>query len=335
MIVPSFPAGTATSIGSLPHADPAAAVAFVLDRLPGLPAAPSLPCRSPLESMVAQAAWGIVGVDVGADGSLVVDPGRLDPAAPLGDPTLAGEPFVALRAFLDAVTNRNGPIKLQLTGPVTLALALHRAGAPLELALDVAGAAVRNRASALLDLAERGAPAAGWLVFVDEPGLASAALAIAAPPVDRVLDLVSGALAALEPRAVTGLHCCGHADWRALIQAGPQVLSLPVDAGIDGAAGALGAFVDRGGWVAWGTVPTEGPVGTDAGRWWRRLSALWCDLVRAGCDPVRLRQQALITPVCGLALHGTTQAELICDLTTQVADRLADQTLGVRLSVGA
>src|SRR5690606_32294541 len=63
-------AGTSTSIGSLPHADPHEAAALVLERQPRLPAAPSLPNRSGVERMIAQAAWGIPGVEVLADGSL-------------------------------------------------------------------------------------------------------------------------------------------------------------------------------------------------------------------------------------------------------------------------
>src|SRR3546814_13182483 len=64
--------GVASSIGSLPNTDPRAAATFVLERQPRLPAAPSLPNRSGMERMVAQAAWGIAGVQVLADGSLAL-----------------------------------------------------------------------------------------------------------------------------------------------------------------------------------------------------------------------------------------------------------------------
>ena len=76
-------AGAVTSIGSLPHRDADSAAAFVLRHHPGLPAAPQLPRRSPLEGMVAQAARGIEGVRVAPDGSIHVDPAGLDPSAPV------------------------------------------------------------------------------------------------------------------------------------------------------------------------------------------------------------------------------------------------------------
>ena len=68
-----LPIGLATGIGSLPHEDPDEAAEFALDRQPRLPAAPSLPRRSPVEGMIPQAAWGIAGVEVLPDGSLLVD----------------------------------------------------------------------------------------------------------------------------------------------------------------------------------------------------------------------------------------------------------------------
>jgi hypothetical protein len=154
-------------------------------------------------------------------------------------------------------------------------------------------------------------------------------------PLDAV-DLASGALAAVEHHAITGLHCCGQADWRLLMQAGPQILSLPIDGGIELAAGATAAFLERGGWIAWGAVPTDRPVGESVDRLWRQLSLLWCTLVtEGGADAVRLRTQAMITPACGLWRHGIPQAEQVLGFTNRLAERLHDQAVGVRLQVGA
>lgn len=327
--------GLATSIGSLPHTDPVAAATFSLEQHPRLPAAPSLPNRSGTERMIAQAAWGIAGVTVLDDGSLEVDDAAIDPAAPLSDAGIDGEPFVGLRAFLGAVAGRRQPIKLQLTGPVTLGIALHSLGVPAPRAFAVAGAAVRARARSLLAAAQETAPMAPLVVFVDEPGL-TAAMAPGFPlDPNGTIDLVSSALAVIEPHAITGLHCCGEADWRVVLQAGPQILSVPVGMGVVEQAGTIGSFLDRGGRIAWGAVPTSGPLGATPDRLWQQLSAEWCGLTQGGCDPILLREQAIITPACGLANHGVAQAELVVGLTTQVARRLETQTLGMRLTVGA
>lgn len=332
--VVSLPVGVATGVGSLPHVDPGDAVEFVLRHSPRLPYAPSLPARSRREGMIAQAASGIAGITVTDQGSLVIDEATLDPEAPV-DPSLGGDAFGGLRALLTAVADRTGPLKVSLTGPVTLGVALHAAGLEAGLAFRLAGAAVRRRAGALIDLVEQRVPQADVVAFVDEPSLASVTRpGFPIAPIDAI-DLTSSALAALEPRALTALHCCGRADWRLLLQAGPGVLSLPADGGAEQAPGALADFMERGGWVAWGAVPTDRPVGSSVDRLWRQLSLRWCELVQAGCDPVRLRTQAMITPACGLAGHGVTQAERVMGFANRLAERLHDQAIGVRLSVGA
>lgn len=326
--------GTPTAVGSLPHTDRDEAVAFVLATLPELPAVPSLPALDPREGMVAQAAWGLAGVEVGPDGALLVDPAALDPEVPLGDPGLQGAPFATWRAFLAAVAGRTDPLKVQLTGPVTLARALHGAGVAPELAVRVAGPAVRARSRALHDAVRAVAPEAPLVAVLDEPGLVGGFPSGLADP-ETLIDLVSSALALWETRAVTGIHCCGETDWKALLQTGPRILSAPVGAAFAPGVGALAAFLERDGWVAWGAVPTDRPLGDSASHWWRQLSAQWCELVRAGCDPVRIRCQALVTPACGLALHQRPQAERVLELSRAVGDRIHDQLAGVRLSVGA
>jgi hypothetical protein len=216
-------------------------------------------------------------------------------------------------------------------------VALHAAGVSADVAFRVAGSAVRQRAAALVDYAGARVPEAQIVCFVDEPVLGSAMeTGFPIAPVDAI-DLASSALAAVEHGAISGLHCCAtDADWRLILQAGPQILSLPTDGGLQRAAGAFASFLDAGGWVAWGAVPTDRPIGTTVDRMWRQLNLLWSDLVTdGGCDPVLLRTQAMITPACGLARHGVTQAEQVVWFTNRLAERLHDQAIASRYSVGA
>jgi methionine synthase II (cobalamin-independent) len=327
--------GTASSIGSLPHRHVDAAVALAMAACPDLPAAPSLPGRDCREGMLAQGAWGLRGIEIGADGAIRLV-GDLDPDDPFtDDPGIDGPAFNALRAFLDANRHRAAPLKVQLTGPVTLGLALVEAGAPVDVAFATAGTAVAQRAEAMLEAALRMAPLAPQVAFVDEPGLVALSRPGFPLATDDALDLVSRALAAVEPFAVTGLHCCADTDWRLAMATGPQIVSLPVAPSIVEHAGALGVHLDRGGWVAWGAVPTSRPVGDSSDRLWRTLSDTWCELVQRGCDALRLREQALVTPECGLAGHDAVQAEHILALTVDLAERVRRQSFGVRLSVGA
>jgi methionine synthase II (cobalamin-independent) len=325
--------GAVTSIGSLPHRDADDAASFVVRHTGVLPAAPQLPRRSPLEGMIAQAARGIHGVTVKANGSLELDLGELDPAAPC-TPTFTGASHAGLLAFLSLVAGRTDPVKLQLAGPLTLGFALLDAGAPPELAFPVAAAAVRAEGAALLELVRRRLPAAPLVVFFDEPSLVRAAEL----PIDTedAVDILSSSLAAVENDAITGVHCCGPTDWRLVGAAGATVLSLPVDlVTASNAAPVLNAHLDRGGWVAWGVVPTHEPLGADADRLWRRLNSVWSELTQAGCDAVLLRTNSLVTPACGLAGHGVSQARLALQLASHVAVRVTDQAVATRLSAGA
>ena len=330
-----FQAGTATSIGSLPHRDADDAADFVLRHHPELPAAPQLPRRSPLEGMIAQAARGIHGVSVSPGGELTVDLAALDPAAPVLNP-LDGAGHAGLLAFLASVTGRAEPVKVQLTGPVTLGLALAESGAEPGLAFAVAEAAVRAHGRALLAVARRRVPDAPLVAFLDEPGLVRVGTDALPLAPERVIDLLSSALAVLEGEATTGVHCCGATDWRLVSAAGPTVLALPAsESALGDGAGAVVAHLDRDGWVAWGAVPTSEPLGTDVDRLWRRLTDLWCALVDAGADPIQLRSQAVVSPACGLAGHGVSQAGRALRLATRRGDRIRDQSVAARITVGA
>jgi hypothetical protein len=316
-----LPPALVTGIGALPHFDPGDAIEFVLRHSPGLPSAPALPARSRREGMIAQAATGIPGVDVLDDGSLDLHHAALDPEAPI-DTTFAGDAHVGLRAFLTAVADRDGPLKVSVTGPVTLGVALHAAGVDADLAFRLSVRAVRERSQALAAFVLRRVPQAQLVVFVDEPAMAE--LTERAFPIgpNEGVDLVSSVLAGLEPFGVTGLHCCRPTDWRLALGAGPDVLSVPVGAGLVAHTGTVADFVDRGGWLAWGAVPTDGPVGPTAERLWRHLADELDELVAGGADPELVHARAMVTPVCGLAHHGVTQAEQVMALTTAVAGRL-------------
>jgi hypothetical protein len=329
-------AGGVTSIGSLPHRDADAACEFVLKHSPGLPAAPQLPRRSALENMVAQAARGIPGVTVDRDGKVRVDRDALDPEAPI-TPMFDGAGHGGLLAFLSHAAGRTEPVKIQMTGPITLGCALVSAGVDAEIAFPIAASAVRAQGKALLELVHHRLPDAPVVAFLDEPGLVDVGEGRRVPLApDATIDLLSTGLAALEGVAVTGVHCCGPTDLRLVAAAGPDIIAIPAeDEIVLPAANLLTSHLERGGWVAWGAIPTSKPLGTDADRLWRKLSLVWCDLVQAGADPVLIRAQALVTPACGLAGHGVSQAARALRMTKTLSDRVADQAAATRLSVGA
>jgi hypothetical protein len=328
------PQGAATGIGSLPFTDARAAAALVLERMPELPFAPTLPQRDGAERALTQGFVGVQGVCIDADGTVDVDLGRLDPGAPV-HADIDHRAFTGFRAFLTEAAGRTGPVKWQFTGPLTLGLTLLRLGAPPRTAFDVAVGAVRAHLDHIHAAVAAALPDAAQVVFLDEPVMSTVLCPGFPLPPDAALDLVSGALAALEGRAFAGIHCCSEPDVAALVAAGPALVSVPVHPGLARSAGYLARFLERGGVIAWGAVPIDGPVGLTAERHWRELSALWCELVQGGCDAARLRRQSLVTPVCGLANHDPTMTLRVFDLLTDLSSRVVSQAVATRLSLGA
>jgi hypothetical protein len=333
-----FVSGMATAIGSLPHQDADAAAALVLRCIPELPAAPQLPNRSPLEGMIVQWARAIDGVDVAPDGSLSVR-ADLDVRADI-DPTFDPIAHGGLLAFLDAADAQPMPakrVKVQCAGPLTLAVALIDAGADSDTAFALGARAARLWSCALEDLVARRLPGAAVLCCFDEPALVKwdTTRELDADLVDRetATDLLSSALAA--PTCLTAVHVCGRGNLRLALDAGPRLVHFDVAAlDLDDAA-QLSRYLEGGGWVIWGAVPSDRPVGEHAAPIWRALLDTWCELTRRGCDPSRLRSQALVAPACGLAGHGVSQAERTLLLAREIGGRVHDHGAATKLAIGA
>ncbi|HEX5094574.1 MAG TPA: hypothetical protein VFX21_01110, partial [Acidimicrobiia bacterium] len=328
-------AGIATAIGSLPHSDAHAAAAAVLRCLPEFPAAPQLPNRCARENVISQWVHGIPGVESDSDGTLSIV-GAVDEHEAV-DTQFDRDVHGGLLAFLDATAALPRPparVKAQVTGPLTLGVALLRAGVPAERAFPLGARAARSWARAVESLFAERLPGSALVLFFDEPALVSWRDEDTAP-VDREVatDLLSTALAA--PGCTTGVHVCGAGDARLAMAAGPDVVHFAVDEFRFDDAISLGRFIDGGGWVAWGAIPTHGPIGEHPSPLWKGLLDIWCELTRRGLDPVRLRAQAVVAPACGLAGHGVSQAERAMLLARDLGNRVHDQAAATKLAVGA
>ncbi len=322
-------------VGSLPHRSVAAAVEFTMNHF-DLPVVPRLPRRSGAESLANQALVGVPGVEMGPYGTLAIDVARLDPDAPVVT-DLRSDAFGGFRGFLElAPPSVNGrTVKWQFVGPVTLGLTLARAGAPADVAFRVASNAVASHIAALGAALAEALPDSSQLVVFDEPLMVDLMATDFPLPPDVAADMLSAAMVAGQRFGAVGLHCCFDADWPSLLEAGPQVLSLPATEAVVGVAGHLDRFMDAGGRIAWGAVSTEGPIGVTATRSWHALSSLWCDLVKRGCDPGQLRSQSLLSPHRGLASYSPSVAEDICLSLRDISRRVADQASAAKLVLGA
>ncbi|MFL6130407.1 MAG: methionine synthase [Mycobacteriales bacterium] len=305
-----WPPGAATGIGSLPGTEPAEAVRIVLGELPELPHLPELPARGLGADMIGRGATLLVDlpVDVQPSGWRLVDrPGR--------DARRAADLLARdLDALEDAAHGSEAALKLQVTGPWTLAagLELHYGdkavsdpGAVRDLTQSLAEGIRRHVA----DVAGR-LPRARLVLQVDEPSVpmvrsgrvpTASGFGTLAAVEEAVVQtgLAEVLTAATEAGAVaTVLHCCARRPPIGLFRAaGARALSVDL-AQLDGADEELGAAVEAGVSLWPGVVPgTDAELG-DLGDTVRSVRRLWS---RLGFPPARLPGSVLPTPTCGLS----------------------------------
>jgi hypothetical protein len=230
-VLDRLPAWATTGVGSLPYDDVEEAVAHVVAAY-DVPFCPQLPRLE--GDMIAE--W------------LGADPRRCgwSPARDRERP----HAWSALLAELDRTPPAHGVVKLQVTGPATLACALERErGAPssrreaLVLAFELAAWLAANVADQVRALDERGLHA---LLVVDEPALH----VFGTEGVERAWD----PLRAIAP--AWGLHLCGPVPWDVVDRAEPGVLSFDLALAAPGehATAVLRRLITRGGRIAWGVI---------------------------------------------------------------------------------
>lgn len=332
----AFADGATMGCGSLPHRDPVAGAAFAIGSF-DIATIPSLPRRSARELMLSQAVIGVAGVTLGADGSILVDPDAIDPTRVITT-DLEATGFDGFRAFLDLADEIDldgAAVKWQFVGPVTLGVALHRAGFDRVTAFALALQVVRARVASISTIVTSALPNSPQMVLLDEPSLTELMQPGFPIPPDEAIDLMSSAMAALPATTTTGIHCCGPCDVATLLASGPNIVSVPVSPELVDWVGYLTRFLEDGGIIAWGVIATDGPVPSTSERPWRELSNLWCSLVALGCDPVLLRRQSMVTPQCGLLHHSIGVAGRIASLTDEVGKRVQDQSSATRFALGA
>ena len=336
--------GASFAVGSLPHRECNEAVEFAW-RATDIPTIPSLPRRSPAEGMIAQALVGIEGVSAGQYGSISVDIDALDLA---GEVTtdLNSDAYGAFAEFLESARLRTASpewVKWQFVGPLTLGFSLVRSGMAVEVAAPLAMQAVRCHVQALQAEVAAVMPHTSQIVIFDEPMLHEALVPGFPVSPDEVIDFVSGALAAVEPGNISGVHSCAETDWVALLSMGANILSVPVPSASDeeqmnsmlAAAPRISEHLEHGGRIAWGAVRTDGPIAVSADRPWKNLAGALCALVQNGVDPVLIRRNSFVTPACGLGTHTPAVAERVMSHVRDISVRISEQATASLLTLGS
>jgi hypothetical protein len=333
-----WPPASATGVGSLPGTDPVEALRLVFGELPDLPHLAELPDRGPGADLTGRTAALLVDLPVEltpAGWRFTVRPGRELRRA-------RGFLSADLDALEEAADGYEGPLKIQVCGPWTLAatIELIRSQNP---ALADPGAVADLTASLAEGLAAhvsevRGrVPGAQVVVQLDEPGL-PAVMAGNVPtasglnrlPVPEASDAEAGLGSIISAaRAFTVVHCCALSvpfgiikgagadgvgcDLSTLEQTGEDGLAEAVEAGLGVVAGVIPAT---------GTAAAPEPPPAD--RVARAVTALWqrmgWPVARrggarpGGTGPGGVVAQVVLAPACGMAgaTPGYARAAMAC-----------------------
>ncbi len=340
MLDPDLPT---TGIGSLPLTDADEAASFVLEADLTIPFWPQLPKRYFLEQMIPQYSGGMPCVfPVPSEGKVVLGPaaqyGQLEEfyqkylSEVPGVFAIEQEAAAGLYAFERAASGRTWPIvKGQVTGPVTFCTGISGPGKNSLYANEE----LRDAAAKLLCRkaqwqVERLGPLASEtvMIFVDEPVLAaygsSAYLGVSADNVHELLGEVFEGIAAVG--GITGIHVCGNSDWGMILRTGVQVLNF--DAYEFGTRLALypedvHALLERGGYIAWGIVPTTKGLGKETSdSLARRFDEYIGALADKGLSEQLVLDHSMLTPSCGTGSLSPKAAGRVFELLGQVRKRL-------------
>ncbi len=161
------------------------------------------------------------------------------------------------------------------------------------------------------------------IVFLDEPfltGFGSAYLPISKDEVTEILtQTLEEAREAAAGPVTLGIHCCGNTDWSLLLNAPIDILSFDSYGFFESLRlydRALSHYLARGGWLAWGLVPTNEDFQHETpDTLWRRFQAQVTQLaedVHRGLKEILA--QSLLTPACGTGYMSRDDARRV--LTT-------------------
>ncbi len=241
-----------------------------------IPFWPQLPRSSFLEWMIPQYSEGMPFIRIDASSETVfIDRNRGDELERFYE-TCSEECRIAmsddyargLHSFIRMIRGRRfGVLKGQITGPMTFTLGLKDREGRLvffdeelrQISLMLLQAKARWQIDQLKPHCEE------VIIFLDEPIFSalgsSTYLGVSREETLRLLSEATSAISAAG--GFPGIHCCGSADWTLIMESGAKILNFDAYGYFENFAiyhAEINAFLEEGGYLAWGIVPTTGEI---------------------------------------------------------------------------
>ncbi|NLZ38111.1 MAG: hypothetical protein GX893_00700 [Firmicutes bacterium] len=332
--------GLATGIGSFPTLTAEPALNLIFNHIPELPHWPQLPAKGSKEGLVRQylsplLEFGLLAESprrspfflTGAEEwlelltdfySKVLENHSEETIASFGLPQDVASGFYAFLHYLQEFGV--GPaccLKGQLTGPLTIGIVVtDEEMQPAFYHHDLREIIVRSLAMQICwqarTLKQFGLPV---ILFLDEPGLYGYGQASFVGLSKHAIQHSLKALidVAHSEDIMIGIHACAGVDWSLLFELPFDIINIDMYnyfTSLLPYVEECNNFLARGGYLAWGIVPTSVEVQKESvSSLLKRLDSDQERLATKGVDYQTLRKQLLITPSCGtgtLTLEQTT-----------------------------
>ena len=341
------PKCTATAIGSLPHADPQAAVKVVLNAIPDAPIWPQLPANGLNEQMEAQYSEGIPRVVIDREKErLYIDTtgDYSNELAAFYEDFLAenldkfqitpvfSKGIYAMEAALTAAGGKRPYVKVQTTGPISFGLtivdenkrAIYYNEEFMDVVVKTLAMKCRWQIRKFRHFAEN------VICFIDEPILSAfgSSTYVSVTREDVVAKLNEVVEAVHAEGALAGVHCCGNTEWSILVDAGVDIVNFDAFDYADTIAlyaDSIKRYLEAGKFLAWGVVPTNSAkiqaqtVESLTAKFMQGVE----NLAKAiGLSKEQIMKQAFITPSCGTGSLPVADAEKVFSLLRQTSEAL-------------
>ncbi|MBU0519841.1 methionine synthase, partial [bacterium] len=171
------------------------------------------------------------------------------------------------------------------------------------------------------------------IIFIDEPYLSSFGSAFINLTREQVLLYLGEVIDAVHQEgALAGIHCCGNTDWSLVMDTETDIVNFDAYEYFQGMTlyiDNLNNYLNRGGVLAWGIIPTSDKIKDETDKSLRdKFFDRVDDLENRGVPRDLLLNQSLITPSCGMGTMKYSLAE-------EVLHKLAETSKIVRKKLPA
>lgn len=327
-----------TGIGSLPHGNAEEACRLILDVF-DIPFWPQLPALSFKEFMIPQYSEGMPFVKINpAKQAIWVERDGSDELERFYE-SYTGENRIAIsedysrgfHSFLERIKDRRFVcLKGHITGPLTFTLGLkdHK-GVPVyfdeelrEISLMLLSAKARWQIDMLKQFADN------VIIFIDEPILSalgsSSYLGVSSHDSLRLLKEVSDVIK--KSSGVSGIHCCGNADWGMVIKSGVDIINFDAYGFSDTLViyhDEFRGFLENKGYLAWGIIPTTDAIRAETPETIKKKFNETVDRLSGFIPENLLLSSILLTPSCGTGSRDVNETLKVFQLLMRLREAVS------------